>query len=282
MHKAWKSDPAELLRAGDGFSLAEVDPSATPGFKGDKKVGEQVLAAGAAELSELQERLYARGTSGDVRRVLLVLQGMDTSGKDGIVRHVVGAVDPIGVQLTAFKAPTRWERRHDFLWRVERRLPAPGMLGVFNRSHYEDVLIQRVHGMASPAEIERRYGAINEFEARAADDGVTLVKVMLHISPEEQKARLQERLDRPEKHWKYDPADLDERAHWDAYQEAYRIALERCSTRVAPWFVVPADRKWYARVAVQQLLIDALDGLKLTWPLADFDVKAEKKRLAAS
>jgi len=282
MHKAWKKNPAETLKAGPGFTLAEVDPASTPGFKGDKKTAEEVLAEGAAELTELQQRLYARGVEGDERRVLLILQGMDTSGKDGTVRHVVGTTHPEGVQLKSFKAPTPWERRHDFLWRVARQVPAPGMLGVFNRSHYEDVLIQRVHSMASPTEIERRYGAINEFEAGLADRGISVIKVMLHISPDEQKKRLQERLDRPDKYWKYNPADVTERGFWNDYQEAYQLAIERTSTDVAPWFVVPADKKWFARIAVQRLLDDVLEGLDLKWPLPSFDLAAEKKRLKKS
>ncbi|GAA4188632.1 hypothetical protein GCM10022288_15260 [Gryllotalpicola kribbensis] len=282
MHKAWKVDPAESLKAGPGFVLADVDPASTPGFKGDKKTGEEVLAADAADLTELQQRLYARGVEGDERRVLLVLQGMDTAGKDGTVRHVVGMTHPEGVQLTSFKAPTAWERRHDFLWRVARRVPEPGKLGVFNRSHYEDVLIQRVHQMAPAAEIERRYGAINEFEAGLVDRGISVLKVMLHISPDEQKKRLQERLDRPEKNWKYNPADVTERGFWKEYQEAYQLAIERCSTDVAPWYVIPADKKWFARIAVQRLLDGVLEGLDLTWPLPDYDIAAEKKRLKKS
>jgi PPK2 family polyphosphate:nucleotide phosphotransferase len=282
MHKAWKKDPAESLRVGPGFALADIDPASTPGVKGAKKVGEDVLAAGGAQLTELQQRLYARGVEGDERRVLLILQGMDTSGKDGTVRHVVGMTHPEGVQLKSFKAPTTWERRHDFLWRVARQVPEPGKLGVFNRSHYEDVLIQRVHRMAPAAELERRYGAINEFEAGLVARGITVVKVMLHISPDEQRLRLEERLDRPDKYWKYNPADVTERGFWNEYQEAYELALLRCSTEAAPWHVVPADKKWYARVAVQRLLVGALEALDLKWPLPGFDVAAEKKRLKKS
>lgn len=287
MHKAWKRDPAVALKARSGVKLADIDPASTPGFTGDKKLGDkatgqQVLEAGATQLAELQQRLYARGVEGDERRVLLVLQGMDTSGKDGTVRHVVGATHPEGVALTSFKAPTPWERRHDFLWRVARRVPQRGKLGVFNRSHYEDVLIQRVHQLAPAAEIERRYGAINAFEAGLVDRGITVVKVMLHISPDEQKQRLEERLNRPDRYWKYNPADVTERGFWNEYQEAYQIAIDRCSTDAAPWFIVPADKKWYARAAVQRLLVSALEGLDLTWPLPNFDVRAEQKRLARS
>ena len=282
MHKAWKVDPAESLKAGPGFVLADVDPASTPGFKGDKQTGQEVLAAGAAQLTELQQRLYARGVEGDERRVLLILQGMDTSGKDGTVRHVVGTTHPEGVQLKSFKAPTAWERRHDFLWRVARQVPEPGKLGIFNRSHYEDVLIQRVHQMAPAAEIERRYSAINDFEAGLARRGITVLKVMLHISPEEQKERLQERLDRPDKYWKYNPADVTERGFWREYQEAYQIAITRTSTEAAPWYIVPADKKWFARIAVQRLLDGVLEDLDLKWPLPSFDLATERKRLKKS
>jgi PPK2 family polyphosphate:nucleotide phosphotransferase len=214
--------------------------------------------------------------------VLLVVQGMDTAGKGGILRHVVGLVDPQGVSITAFKAPTAEERRHPFLWRIRRALPEPGMIGVFDRSHYEDVLIVRVHDLVPPAQWARRYATINDFEQSLVQDEVTVVKVTLHISADEQKQRLLSRLDRPEKHWKFTTGDVDERAHWDDYQEAYQAVLERCSTPAAPWFVVPADRKWYARLAVQQLLLEHLRGLDLAWPLADFDVAEQRERLTAT
>jgi PPK2 family polyphosphate:nucleotide phosphotransferase len=234
-----------------------------------------------AELADLQERLWAERTAGSTRRILVVLQGMDTSGKGGALRHTIGLVDPQGVKITSFKAPTDEEKAQDFLWRIEKGVPQPGFIGVFDRSHYEDVLIAKVRGFAEADEIERRYGAINDFEARLADEGVSIIKCMLHISADEQKSRLQERLDNPEKHWKYNPGDLDERALWPAYREAYEIALERTHTDVAPWHVVPADKKWFRNLAIGQLLLDTLRGLDLQWPAADFDVEAEKARLAA-
>lgn len=271
------------LQVGDGFRLADVDPGSKPGFSGGKAEGARALAAGLDDLNELQERLFAESRAGVAKdAVLLVLQAMDSAGKGGIVRHVVGGVDPQGVSLTAFKAPTDEERAHDFLWRVEKRLPEPGFIGVFDRSHYEDVLIGRVRGLATPEEIERRYAAINEFEADAAASGIRIIKVMLHISREEQKERLMERLDRPDKHWKYNPGDVDERMLWDEYMAAYQTVFERTSTEVAPWHVVPANAKWYARLAVQELLLAALEDIDPQWPKADFDVEAEKKRLAAS
>ncbi|WP_309710608.1 PPK2 family polyphosphate kinase [Pseudolysinimonas sp.] len=277
-----RSDITRLLRVGSGVDLAKIDTSATPGFDGDKAAGEAALAAGAEEVANLQEQLYAASRLGDPRSVLLVLQAMDTAGKGGIVKHVVGSVDPQGVSIAAFKRPTPEEEAHDFLWRIRKRLPAPGLIGVFDRSHYESVLIHRVRGLSTPEEVEGRYPMIVDFEKELVASGVTVVKVMLHISRDEQKARLGERLERPDKHWKYNPGDVDERAFWDDYMDAYRVAIDRTSTDPAPWYVVPADRKWYARLAVHTLLLDALRSLKLEWPVAEFDVEVEKKRLAAT
>ncbi len=272
---------AEQLRVGDGFRLAEVDPDATPGFAGGKSEGEAALAAGEAELDRLQELLFANSEH-DPRSVLLVLQAMDTAGKGGILRHVVGAVDPQGVHIHAFKKPTPEELAHDFLWRVERELPRPGRIGVFDRSHYEDVLIGRVRQLAPAEEIDRRYGAIVDFEERVAASGTVIVKCMLHISADEQRDRLAERLERPDKYWKFNPGDLAERALWDDYQEAYQLAIERTSTPTAPWYVIPANRKWFARLAVAELLTDALRSLGQDWPPADFDVEEQRRALAAS
>jgi PPK2 family polyphosphate:nucleotide phosphotransferase len=213
--------------------------------------------------------------------VLLVVQGMDTSGKGGIMRHVI-SVNPQGVKAIAFKAPTEEELAHHYLWRIRKALPAPGQLGVFDRSHYEDVLIVRVHGLVPEEVWSTRYAEINEFEREVVAAGTTVIKILTYISKDEQKARLLERLDRPDKHYKYNPGDVDERACWDDYMEAYQAVLDTTSTIAAPWYVVPADRKWYARLAVQQLLLDALRGLDLQWPTADFDVELEKKRLAES
>lgn len=274
-------DLALHLRVGDGFRLADIDPASTPGFLGGKKDGAKSLAAEQPELDKLQELLFANKEH-DPRSVLLVLQGMDTAGKGGIVRHVVGTVDVQGVHIHAFKKPTAEELSHDFLWRVRRELPEAGYLGVFDRSHYEDVLIGRVRQLADADEIERRYGAINDFEAELVAAGTVVVKAMLHISPGEQHARLAERLERPDKYWKFNPGDLEERALWPAYQEAYQVALERTSTPVAPWHVVPADHKWYARLAIQELLIDAFRTLGQGWPPADFDVEEQRAALEAS
>nr|WP_034251617.1 MULTISPECIES: PPK2 family polyphosphate kinase [Arsenicicoccus] len=271
---------SETLRAERGLVLADVDTRATPGYEGDKKSAAMDLVEGQTELSDLQERLWANGKDGDGPSVLLLVQGMDTSGKGGIMRHVVGATDPGGVKYTAFKAPTPEERAHDFLWRIDRALPDPGQLGVFDRSQYEDVLVVRVNELIPRSEWMRRYAQINAFERAALARGITVVKVMLHISSDEQKARLGERLDRPDKYYKYNPGDIAERARWDDYMEAYQAVLAKTSTKGAPWHVVPADRKWYARLAVQQILLEHLRGLDLEWPAATFDVATEQERLA--
>ena len=270
------------LMAGPRFVLSERDPRSTPAYAGDKAAGTALMVSTVPELGDLQEQLYAESTAGGVAAVLLVVQGMDTSGKGGIMRHVVGSVDPQGVSYTAFKAPTKDEREHPFLWRIRNALPRPGQIGVFDRSHYEDVLIARVHNLVPPATWARRYGQINTFEQAVTQAGTTIVKVMLHISRDEQKARLAARLERPNKHWKYNPADVDEREWWPAYQEAYQAAIEKSSTESAPWFVVPADRKWYARLAVQQLMVEHLRAMAPQWPAATFDVEAEKRRLSAT
>jgi PPK2 family polyphosphate:nucleotide phosphotransferase len=269
----------DMHRVGATLDLAAIDPSATPGFSGSKKDGHAALRDGAPELENLQERLFAESRLGSEQRVLLVIQAMDTAGKGGILDHVIGLMSPQGVRIHSFKAPTEEEKKHDFLWRIRAQLPEAGYIGVFDRSHYEDVLIHRVRGFSSPEVIEERYGLIEKFENELVAAGTTIVKVMLHISPEEQKERLEARLDDPTKHWKYNPGDVDERGHWPAYMEAYEIALTRTSTERAPWYVIPANHKWYARLAVERLLTEALRAIDPQWPTADYDVEAERKRL---
>jgi PPK2 family polyphosphate:nucleotide phosphotransferase len=206
---------------------------------------------------------------------------MDTSGKGGTVKHVVGQVDPAGVDVVAFREPTAEERRRDFLWRIRKRLPEPGMLAVFDRSHYEDVVTARVRGITDRRTWSRRYAAINRFEERLAAQGTQIIKCFLHISPEEQRERLLARLEDPTKHWKYRPGDLDDRARWDDYIRAYGAAIERCSTPAAPWYVVPADRKWYRNWAVGTLLMERLEELGLGWPAPSYDVEEQKALLKA-
>ena len=273
---------SDLLRVPAGpVDLRALDTRATPGFDGDKAAGKAELAALGPRLSDLQERLHAEGASGGARSLLLVLQGMDTSGKGGVVRHVIGQVDPQGCEIASFKAPTKEELAHDFLWRIRKRLPGPGKLGVFDRSQYEDVLVVRVHGLVPRSTWSRRYAAINRFETRLVTNQVRVVKVFLHVSREEQRQRLLARLDDPTKLWKFNPRDVDERASWDDYQEAYAAALERCNSDAAPWYRVPADRKWYRNWAIASLLVEQLEDMKLTWPKADFAVEEQRARLLA-
>jgi PPK2 family polyphosphate:nucleotide phosphotransferase len=269
---------SDVLRLPSGpVDLRAIETDAAPGYSGDKKSGEADLRGIGDELADLQERLFASKDSG--RSVLLLLQGMDTSGKGGTLKHTVGLLDPQGVKITSFKGPTKEELAHDFLWRIRHGLPGPGMVGVFDRSHYEDVLIARVKELAPKEEIERRYGAINDFEAELVEAGTTLVKCMLHISPEEQKERLLARLDDPTKHWKFNPNDVAERARWGEYRAAYETTLERNNTEGAPWHVIPADKKWYRNLAIGNLLLEALRGIDPQWPKADFDVEVERQRL---
>ncbi|MGH3363434.1 MAG: PPK2 family polyphosphate kinase [Nocardioidaceae bacterium] len=271
---------SDLLTVPKGqVNLTAYDTRATPGFDGGKAEGKAALAALDPHLTELQERLFAEGRTGGSRRVLVVLQGMDTAGKGGVMRHAVALFDPQGVHIKAFGKPTEEELAHDFLWRIRRELPEAGRIGIFDRSHYEDVLIGRVRELAPPEEIERRYDAINEFEAELVESGTTVLKCMLHISADEQKERLLARLEDPTKHWKFNPGDIDERVYWSSYQESYEIAIERTSTEVAPWLVVPSDRKWYRNWAMGKLLLETLEGLELAWPEADFDVEEQRRRL---
>ncbi len=278
--REWRESPTDTLRVTPGFSIATFDCASTPGFTGDHDDAALFMERRGVALSELQERLFAAGRSDGTRSVLLVIQGMDTSGKGGIMRHVVGMVDPQGVQHQSFGVPTEDEKSHHYLWRIENALPTPGHIGVFDRSHYEDVLVVRVHNYVEPSVWGERYDEINAWEARVAASGIRIVKCALMVSKAEQLNRLEERLERADKHWKYNPHDLDERASWDAYMEAYQAVFDRCSTENAPWHVIPADNKWYARLAVTELLTQALEAMDLTWPAAKFDVEVERQRIA--
>jgi PPK2 family polyphosphate:nucleotide phosphotransferase len=271
---------SDLLRVPrGGIDVRSIDTRATPAVDGGKAAAEKVYEEFAARLADLQEMLYAEGHTGGTRSVLLVLQGLDTSGKSGTIKHVLGQVDPQGVQISAFKAPTAEERKHDFLWRIKRRLPAPGMVGVFDRSHYEDVLVVRVRKLAPRSTWLRRYDAINRFEEDAAANGTTIVKCFLHISFDEWCERQLARLDDSTKHWKFNPGDADDAALWDDYLDAYNDALSRCNADVAPWYVIPADRKWHRNVAVTRLVLEHLEALDLKWPPGKFDVGEQRERI---
>jgi PPK2 family polyphosphate:nucleotide phosphotransferase len=276
----WSHEPATILRFRAGEKIADIDTDASPGFTGNRAAADEIQAERNDRLAGLQEMLYADGKGGNNRSLLLVLQGMDTAGKGSIVKKVMGGTNPMGIRYTGFGPPTEEERAHHFLWRINNALPPAGHIGVFDRSHYEDVLVVRVHELVPREVWEGRYDEINTFEKELVESGTTVVKVAMFVSLDEQKRRLAERLERPDRYWKYNPRDLDERKLWPAYQEAYQAVLDRTSTDHAPWFVVPCDKKWYSQLAVTELLIEAIKGMKLTWPPATFEVEAEKKKLA--
>jgi PPK2 family polyphosphate:nucleotide phosphotransferase len=276
---ARKQQMRDLLRAQphDGrFRMADVDAATTPGLKSRKQL-KRDLKKFKTRLFNLQERLFAE----QKRSVLLVLQGMDTSGKDGTITHVIGNLNPQGVWITTFKQPTPEERRHGFLWRIRKRVPAKGLVGIFNRSHYEDVLIARVHDLAKPPVIEQRYGVINRFEQELVRGGTTVVKICLHISYDEQRRRLLDRLSDPDKHWKFHETDIDERAFWDDYMSAYSIAVTKCSTQWAPWYVVPANDKDYRNWAISRILLETFEHMDPQYPHPKLDVPRLVKRLQA-
>ncbi|WP_310632860.1 PPK2 family polyphosphate kinase [Paraburkholderia sp.] len=256
----------------DKFSLTDFDPSAKPFSTGSKEGDRDHLTEVGEKIDVQQERLHAQRHD----RVLLVLQGMDTSGKDGTIRGVFHEVDPLGLRIVAFRAPTPIEASRDFLWRVHLQVPGAGELAIFNRSHYEDVLVPRVLGQIDAEECERRYAQIRDFERMLAETGTTIIKCMLHISKDEQKRRIQARIDDPTKHWKFDVSDLEARKHWDAYQAAYHDALAATSTDYAPWYVIPADSKTHRNVMVAELLLRLMDGLKLEFPPAKPELNGMK------
>lgn len=267
-------DPADLLAAlaatadvhriapGAAPDLAGIDTRGTPAWPGDKAQGATAMAGLADRLGALQAQMYAEGR----HRLLVVLQATDTGGKDSTIAHVFRGVNPQGVSVTSFKRPTEAELGHDYLWRIHAHVPGDGQIRIFNRSHYEDVLVVRVHDLVPEARWRRRYAHIRDFERLLVDEGTTVVKFFLHISKDEQKARLQARLDDPQKRWKFEPADLAERARWDDYQAAFAEAIAETSTAHAPWYVIPADRKWYRNLAISQVLIATLDALEMRWP----------------
>lgn len=252
-----------IVPPGKPFKLAKRDPRDTGGLT-DKEAAKAKLAEDAAAIDALQDRLFAEGK----RALLVVLQGIDCSGKDGTVRAVFNHCGPIGVRVQPFKAPTVDELAQDYLWRVHKACPPKGMIGIFNRSHYEDVLVVKVKGYAPPDAIERRYAEINAFEKMLTDNGTKILKFMLNISKDEQAARLKERVEKPEKRWKFNPADLEDRKLWDEYMAAYEIALNRCSTGHAPWHVIPADRNWVRNSTIARIVRETLEEMNPAYPEA--------------
>ncbi|MEO8218824.1 MAG: polyphosphate kinase 2 family protein [Acidobacteriota bacterium] len=260
------------VRPGSKIDLRAVDPSDKSFFDGDKSKGHEETASNGSKLADLQELLYAEHK----QRILIVLQGMDTSGKDGTIRGVFQGVNPQGVRVYGFKAPSAEELSHDFLWRVHARVPASGEIAVFNRSHYEDILVVRVHELVPPDVWGKRYDQINAFEKMLTETGTTILKFFLHIDKDEQKKRLQARLDDPDKHWKFQLGDLAERKLWDLYMDAYQDVLTRTSTGWAPWTIVPANSKWYRNVIVSSIIVKALEDLKMTYPLSSESLEGVK------
>lgn len=289
----FKIKDALTLRAGNNFRLADVDPSSTPGFSGDKDDLKSRFEHFDDELYDLQEKLFATARAGGdsnndgeadtpAPSLLVVLQGMDTSGKGGAIRHVLNLFDPQGTSTVGFGKPTEEELEDDFLWRIRKHDPEPGQIVAFDRSHYEDVLIQRVHEWVDEPEVERRFGAIRGYERELAARNVHIIKVFFHISRDFQKKNLLKRIEREDKHWKYDPGDIDERKLWDDYMAAYEDAIRRTDEDYAPWYVIPTDNKKYARMALKFLILNGLRNLDLSWPGRDFDPEVERARLEES
>ena len=272
----------ELLRVGPGFDLAAVDARRIVAGPKDKLQALAEVGALEGEVGDLQERLYAESRGGGKRRLLVVLQGMDTSGKGGAIKALDRITEPLGTRIAQFGAPTKAELKKHYLWRIEQKLPPPGTIGVFDRSHYEDVLVVRVRNLVPAEEWEKRYDEINAWEKKWADDGIVFLKCMLYISPEEQKARLLARLAEPDKQWKYRPGDVDDRLLWNDFMEAYQVALTRCSTDHAPWYVIPADRKWHRDWLLTHLATETLREMNPHYPATTFDVAAETARVMAS
>jgi PPK2 family polyphosphate:nucleotide phosphotransferase len=256
------------VEEGTRVDLADWDSGDQSEFAGNKQAGEKATSQLNKRLEELQEMLWADGR----HRLLVVLQAMDTGGKDGTIRKVFEGVNPVGVRVASFKKPTSDELAHDYLWRVHPHVPGDGEITVFNRSHYEDVLVVRVHNVVPQSQWEKRYRHLVEFERLLVEEGTTIIKFFLHISKEEQRLRLQARIDDPTKHWKFSMADLDERKHWDDYQRAYEDALSNTSTSFAPWYIVPADRKWYRDLVVSTVLVEILEKMELRYPAPESDL----------
>ncbi len=252
------------VKPGSAVDLSTYDTRDTSGFDGDKSAGKKELKKLTARLEELQELLYAEGK----HKLLIVLQAMDTGGKDGVIRHVFDGVNPQGVKVANFKVPTPEELSHDYLWRVHKHTPGRGEIVIFNRSHYEDVLVVRIHGLVPPDIWKRRYGHINAFERLLADEGTTILKFFLHISKDEQRERLESRRVEEHKQWKFNVGDLEERKLWGDYMAAYEAALSKTSTEHAPWYIVPADRKWYRNLVIGSTLVETLEGLNMRYPAA--------------
>ncbi|CDL71699.1 polyphosphate kinase 2 family protein [Bifidobacterium animalis subsp. lactis CECT 8145] len=267
----WSLPPAQLLRFHSHTHLVDIDAGSKPGFDGDQEAGERFIADSSSEIANYQRLMYANGIHGDTHRVLIVLQGMDASGKGGIVRHVFSQVDPMGIHYHGFGKPSEEDLAHDYLWRIRRELPSNGWISIFDRSQYEDIVMPRITGSLPEETWRARYGQINDFEAELAGSGCAIIKIFLVSSRQAQRQHFLRRLDDPTRYWKFDPSDLEARDRWDDYMAAWQEVFERTSTSIAPWYLIPADKRWYSRMVVSELLRTTMKNFNQTWPPLDAD-----------
>ena len=267
----WSLPPAQLLRFHSHTHLVDIDAGSKPGFDGDQEAGERFIADSSSEIANYQRLMYANGIHGDTHRVLIVLQGMDASGKGGIVRHVFSQVDPMGIHYHGFGKPSEEDLAHDYLWRIRRELPSNGWISIFDRSQYEDIVMPRITGSLPEETWRARYGQINDFEAELAGSGCAIIKIFLVPSRQAQRQHFLRRLDDPTRYWKFDPSDLEARDRWDDYMAAWQEVFERTSTSIAPWYLIPADKRWYSRMVVSELLRTTMKNFNQTWPPLDAD-----------
>jgi len=267
----WSLPPAQLLRFHSHTRLVDIDAGSKPGFDGDQAAGERFIADSSSEIANYQRLMYANGIHGDTHRVLIVLQGMDASGKGGIVRHVFSQVDPMGIHYHGFGKPSEEDLAHDYLWRIRRELPSNGWISIFDRSQYEDIVMPRITGSLPEETWRARYGQINDFEAELAGSGCAIIKIFLVSSRQAQRQHFLRRLDDPTRYWKFDLSDLDARDRWDDYMAAWQEVFERTSTSIAPWYLIPADKRWYSRMVVSELLRTTMKNFNQTWPPLDAD-----------
>ncbi|RYM93063.1 polyphosphate kinase [Bifidobacterium animalis subsp. lactis] len=267
----WSLPPAQLLRFHSHTHLVDIDAGSKPGFDGDQEAGERFIADSSSEIANYQRLMYANGIHGDTHRVLIVLQGMDASGKGGIVRHVFSQVDPMGIHYHGFGKPSEEDLAHDYLWRIRRELPSNGWISIFDRSQYEDIVMPRITGSLPEETWRARYGQINDFEAELAGSGCAIIKIFLVSSRQAQREHFLRRLDDPTRYWKFDPSDLEARDRWDDYMAAWQEVFERTSTSIAPWYLIPADKRWYSRMVVSELLRTTMKNFNQTWPPLDAD-----------
>ena len=267
----WSLPPAQLLRFHSHTHLVDIDAGSKPGFDGDQEAGERFIADSSSEIANYQRLMYANGIHGDTHRVLIVLQGMDASGKGGIVRHVFSQVDPMGIHYHGFGKPSEEDLAHDYMWRIRRELPSNGWISIFDRSQYEDIVMPRITGSLPEETWRARYGQINDFEAELAGSGCAIIKIFLVSSRQAQRQHFLRRLDDPTRYWKFDPSDLEARDRWDDYMAAWQEVFERTSTSIAPWYLIPADKRWYSRMVVSELLRTTMKNFNQTWPPLDAD-----------